>query len=789
MTQEQDLEQQKREQGALERMVAELNAEHDDSIKREGLLPKIKEYVEYFRDNEEDIKRAIVEADMAWTPPDPECAKILNELNDKFVELSAFAEEYIHTPRLLWNMIEFTSATNFVTQLERVYPDLASMTSEDEFLMAGAFSYDVRIKGTTTASGETKYVLHNKGIDKATERLSPEGALQEIHDPLWAWESFRIHDIMREVVDGEPKYYYRYTYNGDVYANKTLEQMRDEMYITAGRSMGVAKQIFGPLVLEYCKQYIPKIAEYESRCGFTRDRGWVLPDAYHIRFLRGQQSKCRAGLTRMSKMLIHEHEAREMMKELYDGVSIRYKDVLFAWGAIAPFMHALVDHTGIMPIMSLGSIIGTTGKTPAAELVTSLIWDNIPHKYISTDEFNSEARAQQYLSTSTFPICVDECADLSDRLTQLIKSHATGEQDYSRLTQKSTLAFDRPLTSPIILTWNTRPILMEDYNFLARVIHVPVDEMPTTSDRERFIQARAGVTRGYLGKYIYTKTAAWTVEDIIPRLERYQWLEAPTPRAGVIYKLIRLGGEFFKEWFGITLDHKHVQKLILETMAMHGTDLRANIISQFVDGRDDKLVKVWDADTKCYMELPDFKPLRKWITTPVQAVCTRVHDGYIYTQDNLTDLERRTGMKGLALKTLHETVKQMYPRSQYKPLRHEGQTLTVIYVPRDDIFPPDMRGKQPAMLVDPPEGPWVDFVSRDRVEGPPYEVYKSVEALYRESGYKPVHLNDIKDRVAFAGVGEADVVGILAVLRDNSWIELTNDGYKVLRNILSREGL
>lgn len=773
--------------GTLEDMAAEIQADFDKSEQRKGFLPKLKEIIQEYSDNRIMYNRTWMYLQNGHTVDDPTYLAQYESFQHLFIDFEAFVDQYPSAPLMIKRLISANEAVGFSQKILEAWPTILDIRTEDELLVTGREEYKVAVDGGANKGVAIQYELHEKGIDKVLSKMVNQG-FQEERLILWAWDSFQITDVVREFVGDEPTYYFNYVFNKDLYTGKTIEQMRDAMAPTACRAIGVAKVIFGPLIQEYVKKYIPVIKDYHGICGFTTD-GWVLPDKYYIRFLPGLQSKIKTELTKMARMTVHEHEAREMMQTLYKVVCIKHKDIIFAWGMAAPFFHALVQYTNIMPVLSLGSTIGNTGKTPAAELVTTLWWNNLPHASISSDQFNTEARAQQYLSASTFGVCVDECAGLRDNLTQLLKSHMTGTIDYTRLRQDSSIAFDRPLLSPLILTWNTRPVLMDDFNFLLRTLHVPVDDTPTKADVEAYSKARAAIPRGYFGKYIYHMTEEWDADYVIQRVEGTPWLEGVNgrPRTRWIGRLLQFGAELFKELFGVELNLSHVPGLLADTIAMHTGSEETLIMFQIVDGRDDKMVMVWDPSSKMNIQEPRFQPQRKWITTPVRRVATPRTNGYIYTNDNLNDLRRRANRTDLSMETAAEGVARIYPHAVYKSVRLDGKSGKHIYIPYEDVFPQgeDFNENDGPVDAYPPAvepekfevQPEREYFVGGDVQGTAADMLNVIDELYEANMRRAVDLDSIKGRAAFEKIDERTVVVVVNELMKREFITMDDKGY------------
>ena len=245
--------------------------------------------------------------------------------------------------------------------------------------------FKYRISGLPTKKASIEYELYNKGIQKRATIYNENdpGNPTIIESVLWSWQDFKILQVLKDINETETVYRFNYKFNNDFYLDKSLVEMREHMYETACKSTGKDKQIFGPLVQAYVESGDVPIQQYAAFCGFTKD-GWRMPDSYYIKFTP-VQAKIRACIYSMCKMKVTTAEAKDMMRMLYNAVSLRHRDILFAHMAIMPFLLSLRDTTDLLYWVALGSALGNTGKTPAGVMITQKIWYNMNRPFITKD--------------------------------------------------------------------------------------------------------------------------------------------------------------------------------------------------------------------------------------------------------------------------------------------------------------------------------------------------------------------------------------------------------------------
>ena len=140
------------------------------------------------------------------------------------------------------------------------------------------------------------------------------------------------------------------------------------------------------------------------------------------------------GIEQMRSIAIQPPIAREYFQRLFDATTIQYKDILFGFTIVMPFTYALKKYIGLQPFLALGSGSGGgKGKTSFAKAITTKFCCNLGDKdVLSVDNVESLSRLIDYMSASTFPIVIDDCATLRPDIVKILKLHSTASTNAER---------------------------------------------------------------------------------------------------------------------------------------------------------------------------------------------------------------------------------------------------------------------------------------------------------------------------------------------------------------------
>ena len=175
-------------------------------------------------------------------------------------------------------------------------------------------------------------------------------------------------------------------------------------------------------------------------------------------------------------------EVRDAWERVYRAISVdvRYRDLLVALGAAAPFFSVVRDFRGLMPAVMASGSEGGTGKTSLMKFTTIQFW-GCARDAEAASNFNTESASGDYLSACTFPILVDEVGDLNKKVKEDIKSYLTSGTDYARKLSV-TEQLRRNRRAPLFVTANSSPAWMEEAAFITRILVLPFTKQLARDD-------------------------------------------------------------------------------------------------------------------------------------------------------------------------------------------------------------------------------------------------------------------------------------------------------------------
>lgn len=538
------------------------------------------------------------------------------------------------------------------------------------------YQWKAMIKGNDFKHKEQEFMISSTGIYKIETSIDKIGNPHESKSPLWLWDSFNIMKILSD--DSTNTDRYDFEYNGKIYKNKEFKQMVEIMSPFSLMSRN-NKQILGPLVYAYMKQYKIDQIKYSQICGFTKD-GWRLPDNYRINFNDGIQEKIGICIEKMSLMEIDKTLAIQNMKNLYETMHVDNKDLIFAVGTIAPFLYSLKKTVDLHPFFCFYSNLNQTGKSHSAILISKKFWNNMEEgvEVYNKDNFDSVSRVGDYNSVSTFPTVIDDCGDLSDEIKNIIKSSITQDTNFQRKDKNQQLKINKPYCTSMIFTFNNIPDLFEGVPILSRGCFIPLDKQLLFEDVEEYKKVVGKIPNGYFGKYIYEYTKKWNVDNLIEIYNKQKSFSKDN-RKNTIYRLVKTGSVLFEKIFGIPLNVEKIKEYIEKTTSLGSDEIFTVITDQIKDGTEKRIHNSYTEETERI-----FKPDQKWIQSEIYSGKNLEIEGFYFTFNNCIDLRKRIGKKRLNLVELREILRKKWkdiPTTEKFSVN--GKTNQAIFIPKE----------------------------------------------------------------------------------------------------------
>lgn len=461
------------------------------------------------------------------------------------------------------------------------------------------------------------YEMFNFGIDHVKVKVFKSGNTLIKRRQIWNWKDFKIANILYEKdADGLIEYF-NYQVDGKIYRDDKLNEMLSTVYEGRSAVVGEEKNIFGPLAREYVRLNNVPVLEYRDTAGFTKI-GWIMPDKHWIIFRAPFHKQEREFLEAMCKIVTNEADAKNYMKIMYDNVNVgcldadikaNVKDVLFTYNTIAPFMSAMEGYVELMPMLAVGSMGGSTGKSTLLRLFTEK-WYGFPHN-VNADNIESTSRFGDYLTFSTFPILMDDLGKLKDTHRALLKTILAGKaRDQKKDKSNKFFTIDKPYVTPPYITYNEIPDLFDDMKILERAFVVPIDKRLTGPDFVKYDLIKSMVPDAYLGKYMYDKTHDWNLETL---KEKYKTIIIPIEsglkgtREIAIYKLVHLGAMLFYEFFGIKLNLDYLEDLVKRTLKTGSDNVFNVVLAQIENKEKDKKDRPRGIESEVYEQDGEYR--------------------------------------------------------------------------------------------------------------------------------------------------------------------------------------
>ena len=405
-------------------------------------------------------------------------------------------------------------------------------------------------------------VMGEKGI--CLRKIFKDG--DETEKACWSWKEFSIESQI--ISKTSKKEYYKFSWDNEDYPPLSLKDMRNLMEIKCNLGGSIGKNIFGPMVNEYCNVNNIPIVEGVELCGW--DNGWILPSEHYI--IDGNSEILKGFYDNIGVMNNHIYDPTmpHQFRELYDSIGVRYRDVILAFGMIAPFMFSIMDETDFLMFLGLYSNKNQSGKTYMGQMITKKFWGHSEN--LNSTIMNSPSRARDYLCSSTLPILIDECEKLNDACVDTVKTMATSKSKGQYKNIDQTLGMNKYLCATPVYTMNTPSEIFHDMAYLTRGILLDLN-IRDFDNRDEFKRCYSKIKDGAIGRFIIENTRDLTKKMLI---NQFHSINIDDPqikgRSRTNMRLLVLGGWIFEKVFGWELDLSKLTTAILSSEKMEVTD-------------------------------------------------------------------------------------------------------------------------------------------------------------------------------------------------------------------------
>jgi len=261
--------------------------------------------------------------------------------------------------------------------------------------------------------------------------------------------------------------------------------------------------------------------------------------------------------------------------------------IVIGWSMAAPFRHVFIDYINLFPMLcAYGN--RNTGKSTVLQYFVVKFY-GIYENYDGPKVLGSATRFEDVLSTSSFPIFIQEVSDIPPEIVGLVKEHLTGSSKYFRKRSARENDFNCIKSAAIAFDCNTLP-----EHFLDPAVNTKTTLIPFTDKETIKIDLSWGKVKNELEKYklfslYYNYTKDWTEKDIQIRIDKYNdeiikimqdelgIIEKDYPRLVQQYVVIAFGIDLFNEIFETNFD----RKTIIDVLVKSRTVMMGMILNDF----------------------------------------------------------------------------------------------------------------------------------------------------------------------------------------------------------------
>lgn len=448
--------------------------------------------------------------------------------------------------------------------------------------------------------------MKENGIFQYKERQTDDGIVLE-EERCYEYKNFDIKSSYKRF----GYLYYNFDFDGKSYYSYNYNQMLNILKSKCGLSKAEKySNILLPKFIDSVdiEDYTENFSQY---CGYND--GWKL-DSSCVEM--PNQTSVQNNRNRIFNLnMTPNKEQIDIFHKLYNMTSIKYKDIIIAYGLVAPMLYDLKKYYSVAPHLYLIGAINS-GKTSMAKLITMKFYGHTDTIYSpSTSIPNLEA----VIASSTFPICIDEVENFGknkddNRFISNLKTTTTSEFNYTRQNQDTTLKFSIPYQAAIVETCNYIPIALNDSAYRNRCI---ILDIPETENKDSFEWKKCynKLQDGFITPYLVEYMKIHPLEEIIEIVNN----TASENRTDAIINILNIGKYLAKEIFGLdlTLDYS-----VLITENQQITDIFEQI--KFQCSRFDTDINGSITATNDWVKVGVFK----------------IKDEYRYCQENLNDLNK-----------------------------------------------------------------------------------------------------------------------------------------------------
>jgi hypothetical protein len=499
------------------------------------------------------------------------------------------------------------------------------------------------------AAKNTHFFLYNQGIIQFLIKVDGTEDWKEVY----TWNNFKFTGRYLQNHADKPEYYVNFDLDGLHYYNFSIKDLKKILF-EHHLNFGTGKYALNKLIALTFKKVKIKEIEVREVMGFT-DK-WTLPTDYYFDMLNFRR-EARENFKAVCTMKIDAEDIVKKYRALFNATTIEHRDLVYAYGEVAPFLYAFRDKIGLLPILGLNGP-AQLGKTWLAKIHTVKKWHTFD-TVIGPTSIRTTARGDSIFTHGTLPVCIDDAEKLRDDFCGIIKTYTATEDRARKLTADRGIGMNAIYCTPLILTHNVYPEMYADPNFRQRVVILPIR---TVSKSEGWLDLYDAIPDGAVGKYVMTQTKDMTFEDIY---SKYKSLDLKKDydenqisvfkgdnRANAILRLFALGKYLAKWLYNIDLNISLLPSFITSSR-IAGSEDYYTLIENMI-----KISNNWNWKPE---KAKDYRA-HYWVKSEVEDGEFKDEYGYFINTQNRKDLMKFMGLKKLSAEDLAQQLMVKWPK-------------------------------------------------------------------------------------------------------------------------------
>lgn len=274
---------------------------------------------------------------------------------------------------------------------------------------------------------------------------------------------------------------------------------------------------------------------------------------------------------------------KEKFKRFYDITQIEQskKATIFGWTISAPFRMFFIEQMKLFPALYLCGD-RNTGKSTIGDFCCNKIYHHFNDLVLSPSVLNSDSQLEDRLSSSTFPINIQEISVIKNQKSiDIMKDSTTNNSAMFKKNSNGSTKINKMKVASFMLDGNEPVEQFLDPAWNSKMIFLKFKASEEIEYNPEWNELYNELTKERLFSLIYDYTKDWTNKDIKKRLntirtenpELMDDLTYEDQRLGKAYLVIAFGIELFLEVFDMDIKFGDVVELLIQGRTYIAEDL------------------------------------------------------------------------------------------------------------------------------------------------------------------------------------------------------------------------